>query len=321
MSTRGYYTTDLLIEQIKRKAMIPQNQQTFTQDDFLAFANEELKLGIVPSVQAVHEEFYVFRQVVPLVPNKSSYEIPYRATGGKLRDVMYQDPNGNLLEMTRISPDDKALYQYSKVGTRFLFFYVENNNIILTPQVTDSPQGSLLFTYFIRPSDLVAESRVAVVTNIATDTNAGTTTYTVDGIPEGFSTNVKLDLLQAKPGHKIRKIDVTPAAISLNNRTITFNTADADSGMEVGDHIAFAGECIIPQCPSDLHPMLAQRCAARCLEALSDTQGLNNANTKLQEMEMKAMELIDNRVDGAPQKVANTKGLLRNSKIRRRWWL
>jgi hypothetical protein len=315
----GYYTTDSLIDQIKRKAMLPTNQSTFTDTDFLAFANEELKVGIVPSVLSLHEEFYVFSQSVPLISNKSSYQIPYRAIGGRLRDIFYSDANGNLIEMSRISPDDKSLYQQSTVGTNYIFFYVEGNNIVITPPVSSSPTGSLVLSYYIRPSDLVSESRIAEITNIATDSDAGTTTFTVDGIPTGFSVLTRLDLLQAKPGHKIRNIDLLATSISSNNKTITFLTSEIDSDVEVGDMVALAGECMIPQCPSDLHPILAQRCAARCLEALGDTQGLTNANTKLQEMEVKTIALIDNRVDGAPKKVVNNRGLLGRSRISRRW--
>lgn len=316
----GYYTTDTLIEAIKRKAMLPQNQVTFTVADFLAFANEELKIGIAPSVLSMHEEYYVFPQTVPLVMNKTSYEIPYRALGGKLRDVFYRNEQGSLIEMSRISPDDKSIYQQSSLVSSYIFYYIEGNSIVLSPPVNQTPTGSLIFTFFIRPNDLVVEDRVAIITNISTDTDAGTTTYTVDGIPTGFSTSTNMDLLQYKPGHKIRNIDINPVSISGTNKTITFNSSVVDSDTEVGDQIAFAGECMIPQCPTDLHPVLAQRVAARCLEALGDTQGLTNANAKLQEMEVKSIALIDNRVDGSPQKVVNNRGLLGRSKMRRKWW-
>jgi hypothetical protein len=60
--------------------------------------------------------------------------------------------------------------------------------------------------------------------------------------------------------------------------------------------------------------MLAQRIACRCLEALGDTAGLQIANTKLAEMELKGMSLIDSRVEGAPMKVNNRHSFLRQSR-------
>lgn len=319
MANIGYYTSDSLIEAIKRKAMIPENERTFSEDGFLAMANEEMLLGIVPSVMSYNEEYYVYPIEVALVSETSNYEIPYRAIGGKLRDLFYRDVNGNLVEMSRISPNDKSMYQQTAVGSNFLFYYLEGNNIVLSPRVGISPQGTLVFTIHMRPSNLVSEDRVAIITAITT--GISTTTYTVDAIPTGFSVSTLFDLLQAKPGHKIRKFDLTSTLVDIATTSITFNTSDIDTDTEVGDIIAFASECIIPQCPSDLQPMLAQRVAARCLEALGDTQGLTNANTKLQEMEMKTSTLIDNRVIGSPSKVVNTRGLLKSSRMRRRRWL
>ncbi len=77
------------------------------------------------------------------------------------------------------------------------------------------------------------------------------------------------------------------------------------------DVIALAEQTIIPQVPSELHPMLAQGCAMRCLETLGDTQGLQNAAAKFAEMEQKTAMLINNRVEAAPQKVNNRHSLLR----------
>lgn len=84
------------------------------------------------------------------------------------------------------------------------------------------------------------------------------------------------------------------------------------------DVIALSEQTTIPQVPSELHAMLAQGCAMRCLESLGDTQGLQNAAAKFAEMEQKTATLIDNRVESAPQKVNNRHTLLRKriSRIR-----
>ena len=51
--------------------------------------------------------------------------------------------------------------------------------------------------------------------------------------------------------------------------------------------------------------VLAQRVAQRVLEALGDTEGLNNATAKIAEMENKLTTMLDNRVEVAPRKVVN----------------
>lgn len=318
----GYYNSETLIDAVKREGMIPSNQSTFTDADFLAFANQETRIGIVPTIMSLHEEFFVRdSDPVDLVANKNNYTIPYRAIGGKLRAVFYQDSNGNLRSMTRINPEDRPFYQQTNLQNRFVFFYVQGNDIVLLPDVGESATGSLIFSYYLRPNDLVDDSRVATISLITEDSGAGTTTFTVDQIPTGFTTASVHDILQTKPGHRTIDIDVTPSAIDTTNLTITFDSDDVSSDIIVGDYISFAGECIIPQIPSSLHDILAQRVAARCLQALGDQPGLQMAKERLAEMETKTGNLVDNRTEGEPVKINNLRGLLRNAKVRKRGWI
>lgn len=325
----GYMTSSELVAAVKRKAAIPVNQNTFTEQDILDFANTEMKIGLVPTILDMHEEYYVTPELVALVSGQSNYGIPYRAIGGKLRDIKYVDPSSNLVDMSRIAPEDKArwLLTFSSYTAYCRYFYLEGNNICLLSNANATPQGSLLMEFYMRPNDLVTEDRVATIRNIAWDFTNNLVTFTVDQIPTGFATSTLLDVMQTHPGHRTYSYDLTPVAISTTNKTIQFTASDLKTvrdnsyaAVVIGDYISFAGECIIPQCPSDLHDVLAQRVAARCLDALGDAQGLSNANVKLQEMEQKSLPLIDNRVEGTPKKIVNKRSLIRNSKLNRFWW-
>jgi len=310
----GYLTSSTLIDAIKRIGMIPATQSTFTDDDFLALANEEMRIALVPSVMQYHEEYFVVdSDPITLETNKNNYPIPYRAIGNKFRELFYQDTNEDLVSMSRISPDDRPYYQQNHLQGTYVYFYIRGNDVVITPDVSTNPVGSLVFSYYLRPNDLVSEDRVATITAISEDTD--TTTYTVDQVPTGMNTTVMLDILQTKPGHKTRKFDINCTSVNSTNLTITFDNDDLPDDVEVGDYIAFAGECIIPQVPSDLHHVLAQRVAARCIQALGDQNGLQAANVRLTEMEIKTGFLVDNRSEGNPQKIVNLKGLLRSSKI------
>lgn len=318
-----YLTSDTLIESIKRRASIPSNQVTFLDADFLAFANEEMMVGLVPSILSVHEEYFVWSEEVPLVSGVSQYAIPYRAIGQKLRDVFYKDSNGNLFEMTRISPDNKSFFQGSQVISQLTTYYIQGNNIVMTPDVGTSATGSLVLTYYLRPSELVAESRVGIISSITV--GASTTDFVVSsaGIPPSLTTSVYCDFYQARPGHKMRVFDILPSAVNTSTRTITFTNTDLPSGANaivVGDHLSLASECMIPMIPTELHSVLAQRVAARCVESMGDQAGLQAINLKLAEMENKTQSLIDNRVEGSPIKLVNYRNILRTSKIGRRRW-
>jgi len=306
-----YYTSDTLIESVKRKASIPQTQQTFKEADFLAFANEEMDIGIIPHVLSYHEEYFVYTQRVPLEASVSRYQIPTRAVGNKLRELSYEDASGNIFEMTRITVEDIPSYQNTSISTSFTVFYVEGSDIVLIPSVGSSASGYLRFSYYIRPNEIVSESRTARITAINTSTGE----LTVSSVPSVFEVTETFDIIQTKTPHKTLALDLTASAINTTTKVVTFTAADLPSGLAVGDHIALSYETKVPQIPSDLHSMLAQRVAARCLESLGDTQGLGSANNKLAEMEQKTGMIIDNRVEGAPQKVVNKHSSLKRSKV------
>lgn len=164
---RPYYTSDDLIEAVKRKIAIPLSQDTFDEDDVLRFANEEMYLSQVPSVLMYHEEYFVFPVDVELEADTSRYAIPDRAIGSRMRDLMYLDSSGNTFEMSRISPDDKSAYQNGANSINSLHkYYIEGNEVVLVPDIVGTPTGSLRFYIYLRPNQLVQNSRAATITTI-----------------------------------------------------------------------------------------------------------------------------------------------------------
>lgn len=96
---------------------------------------------------------------------------------------------------------------------------------------------------------------------------------------------------------------VTSVGLSIVESIISAGTVTIPKRLDVDDIIALPEQTIIPQIPIELHAMLAQRCAMRCLEALGDIGGLQAAQLKLADMEAKTGSLIDNRVESAPLKI------------------
>ncbi len=311
----SYMTSDQLIESVKRRAAIPTNQSTFKTEDFLAFADEEMNLGVVPSVLRMHEDYYLWTDELDLVSGQTRYAIPYRAIGNKLREVAFKDSNGNVFEMTRIGIGDLPYYGTSATSNNVYVYYIANNDIVLVPpNITLNSGTKLMVSYYIRPNSLVLLNEVAVISAI--DRNTGV--IQVSNLPEAFSINSLVDLVKVKSPHKIIDFDIQPMAINSTSKTITLSTTDIPSGLEVGDHVCLATQTAIPQIPSDLHVVLAHRVATRCLEAQGDQEGLQAANTKLAELEQQTMTLIDNRVEDAPRKVVNRHSTLRSGLFSRR---
>lgn len=165
-NAKPYFTTDTLVESVKRRILFPLTQSTFNYNDLVDFANEELLLSAVPALMEEHEEYFVFKQIVPLVNGISIYPIPNRALGMVLRDVKYSDSNGNYFDVSRINPDDKAFFQQSNGSNQTVGkYYLENNNIVLTPQINAGATGNLNFFFFLRPNQLVRNDRAATILN------------------------------------------------------------------------------------------------------------------------------------------------------------
>lgn len=483
---KPYYTSNDIIEAIKRSISFPVAQNTFTTDDILRMVNEEMLVDQVPSVLSYHEEYYVFSQQVKLETNKSRYPIPNRAVGMRLRDLMYRDDGDNYYEMTRINATDKAHFQRSSTSTSGIAkFYIEGNDVVLTPTVTSNPSGYLVFYYYIRPNQLVDNSRAAIcekiehvvslpsksfmsadvdiindlitinshgfqdgwkvvfsstdslpaplsvdtkyfVVNSTTNTFQLSTTYggsaidltsigtgihslvrtmtfdiefttdqfdltnnrivvdheysnntkvmlsttgklpnelssnriyyvigvtdsssfqlslqengspidlqsigtglhtisadlsvitCTEDIPVNITNSSVVDFLQTEGGHIILGIDKVLPDNSISADTLTVKTNDIPDNFVIGDYICLAKESIIPFLPSDLHYGLAERACARILSSINDKDGLAINQAKMQRIERSEERLLDNRVEGSPEKINNRHSLLRYGRI------
>jgi len=311
----AYYTSDKLIEAIKRNITTPISQNTYTDTDILAFADEELSLGVLPAMMSLHEDYLLFKQDVPLQNGVSEYEIPYRAIGNKLYDLQFIDASGSVLYMSRATLADKPSFNGSYTMNTAYSYYVMNNKIGLLPSISGDATGSLRFIYYIRASSLVPLDEVGVITNI----NRSTGEIQVSVLPTTFDANTPCDFYKHQSPHNLLKINVTPTGVNASSRTLTFSPSDIPADLIVGDHVSLAEQCAIPQIPSDLHPFLAQKTSERILAAQGDVEGLRIAQAKTAEMELRAGTIIDNRVDESPIKLVNRRGILQSGLISRRY--
>ncbi len=311
MVTSPSMTSTELINYIKSNGAVPSSQRTFQTADFLRLLNTEFLVGLIPSILSVHEEYFVYSQEVNIVASQTTYDIPYRAIGGRLRDLFYKDSvTGKLYKLSKISLDDIPYYDNaSSTGLNVSHYYVQGNQIVLT---SSPSSGILVFKYFLRPNTLVETSRVGMITTITP--SGSNTILTLSSAPSVFTSSLQYDFIQDKPGHRTLKFDVSPVSVNTSANQITFLTANLPSDLVVNDHVCIAGESMVPQCPSELHPVLAHRVVQRCMEAQGDQEGLASASAKVGEMEGKTFNLIDNRVEGAATKITNYSSTLRQAR-------
>jgi len=320
-------TTCTLVTTSLRRAMIPADQSTFTCCDIRDIMNEEIGIHILPVVMRAHEEYYVVDEDTCIVACQIRYQIPERAVGNKLRDVQFIDNSGTQYEMTRVSLEDRPEYQGNYTNNQFLTFYLQDNNVVLMQNQIIT--GSLRFSYYLRPNELVKDNRVAVITAISTTACPccacmGTTAFTVCPFPTHFSCTCCFDFILGASPNKIIGFDRAICSVNSTTKILTFcdcklKTVDLFSitpkalTFVVGDHIAKSEETKVPQLPTELQPILAQRTAIKMLEALGDFEGMKAAQKELERMEYNAQTLIDNRVEGASQKITNRHSILKSS--------
>jgi hypothetical protein len=301
------YTTTALLASIRRRASIPTTSTTGGADaDLLAYANEELQLRLTADIMRLREEYFAYNSDSAI--SGTSYRVPKRAIGGKLRGVYLLDSSSNPLEvLQRIEPERVPDYGTDQ---SVLGFVVEGNNVKLVPSATTTA-SYLRLSYHIRPNELATTGHQAI-TVVDTANNRVTVSSTT-----GFTTSTPCDLLAGKPGFHHLAIDQTPTVVGSPAGTVTFSALP--SGLAVGDYLALAEKGPIPQIPAEYHPILAQRVAIKYLQAGGYLEELAGALRELEGMEAAVGVLATPRVDGSPQKIINRTGAVSGAGWRYRY--
>ena len=300
-SNKSALTTNKLIESVKRRALVPSSNITFSDNDLIEFLNEELNIGLIPSILQMKDEYLVFKEIISIQNGNTTYPIPARAIGNKLREISYSDDGRNEYNMTQIELDNKVSNNYLNQGGFYASqFYVQGSSIHLHPN-DFSYSGYLFFYYYMRPNYLVKDNSVAVIKDI--DRTTGTLTF--NSLPSTYTSGVDCDFINSDSPNNIMSIDVPLISVNQVTKTVVVDPTLIPSNLKKGDYMPIAGESCVPNVPTELHAILAQRVAMRVLEAIGDSQGLTNAKMKLDEMEAKTGVLVDSRVEGSPIKVKN----------------
>jgi hypothetical protein len=300
------FTTTELIAQVKRLAHVPTNQNTFQTADFLALGDHQIRTKLVPLIKSVRESYFSKDKTYTLTSGTATYQIPARAVGGAVKDVVLVDSQGNEFSLGLIQEDEAPEYKQSGTGTPQKFYF-KGNDIVLVP-TPGTNEGSLKLPYLQRPSRLIATSSARQITAI----NTGTNTLTVSSVPSTFTTSTPLDFIKADPGFDCLAIDQTPS--STTSTTLVFSSS-LPSGLAVGDWIALAGETPVPQLPVEYHEILASLIAERIEKAQGDLDALRISMKENEGLAETSKGLISPRVEGEPKKI-----IARSSTLSRRSW-
>lgn len=307
---------DDLLRSVKRAITVPASQPLLQDPDFYELMDEIISSRVVPLLESLDEEYFITESTVALVDNQQDYDIPYRAIGRGLRDLLIEDSSGNRRSIPKISIEDAQ--QVSVYGD-ILGFHFMGDRVRLLPRFTTAPSSTIKMLWRLPPSKLQAASAAAKVASIST--GATETTYTCTTVPSTITSSTPCDIGRAKSGSPILAMDKTPTSVS--GTQIVFAVADVPSGVAVGDYISLAGcSPVIQNVPNEMLALLRSYASYRVLVAIGDFDAGKVVAEDISIEEKNIKSLLQPRIEGEPTIIINRQGLVRGNRIaaHRRFW-
>jgi hypothetical protein len=307
--TSPQYSTEQLIDNIKRRCAVPTSQLTYEPRDFTELANDEMQGEVVPLIMSTREEYFV--TYVDVQTAGFELEIPQDAVGEKLRTVAFVQQASPLvlINLPRIDLDvvsGVGYFNYAAIAG----FYVQGNKLILYPSNSVPTNTLVRLYYYKRTLNLAAPSTYGRVTSV----NTGTNTVVLDFVPYDWGTGTVLNSVTSTSPFGVSQSQAT--IVTVSSPSLILDTVE---GISVGDYVSVEGYSAIPQIPIEAHAYLAQLTAVKCLEGLGDRPGMEAAQAKAEMLKKNMLIMISQRIDGSVKKVINPTGGLRiNSGLWRR---
>ena len=289
-------TTDDLLSKIKLKAFIPTAQTTFTDQELLDIATEEMNGIIVPTILNAREEYYVYKDASFTLDGTSNqtFNIPFRATGMQLREISVTIGNTER-NIPRYDIEDRI---YDNVGGNIYGFDITNNQI----NIKGNNSGTLNMYYYLRPGALVKSTDARAVVSVDTDLNQ----IVVSNFPSSWTTSTTFDVIKFRPGFDHKSINLTVNTLDSGTGTITFNESlptEVWRAIETNDWLIEAEKSPVPQLPVEWQEYLAESVTAFIMESIGDAEGFARADKRKQELKKLALDSISPRIDGQSKKL------------------
>lgn len=300
------WTTTELIARVKLRARIPATESDGTADvDIVAYLNDALDEEVIPFITSHREEYYVLTEKINCTANNSRYRIPKRAIVNKLREIKYRIDQGTSVNGDYDLPmiAREHLQRYNSSSSDPAGFYLEDVDVVLVPENLNAG-GSLIVSYYFRPSDLIQSTATRQITAVDTSTK----TITIADIPSGWTTANKFDVHSQDSGAEIRIW--SRAATTVSGTSIIFTNAIDGSEVgektpEVGDYVCLEGECFVPAIPKVLHPVLVRAAAASILRDHGDFEAAGAHSKHVDTTMSRYIRTFEDRVIGEPESVVN----------------
>lgn len=297
MTAAPNYLVDNLVTSVRNRYIQPVSQNLFQDTDIVALLDEEMRSYIVPLINSVREDNWTLN-VDQAVTGANSYTIPVRAAGGILRDVVFVDPNGNEIALSRLSPAQiKATFPFGFQLPLYTFgFYLQYDQFVPYPQQTQTATAyTLRMKILRRPNNLTLSSNCAQITAVASNI------ITVSNLDTTWSTSTLFDIIQNFP--LFVSISDDTVITNINTATNQITLSSAPTGLAVGMYLCPQYMSCIPQMIYEAYPMLIQRGVVALARSLGDSQGTELAEKEYEKMKVAFIGMIEPRVELSGKKI------------------
>jgi len=311
-------SSDDVLTSVKRAVSVPASQPLLTDADILSLADEIIASRIVSLIESFDTEFFLRKDIIPIVGGQDLYDIPYRSMARGLRDLVVTDNSGNKRSLPLIGLEDLPFYINSTSVAGFLF---QGDQIKLVPGVPQFPTSiSLEVWWRLPPSKLMSVSTAGVVTNISY-AQAGFDLVTLSSIPAYCVTGTEVDFVKKKSGSSILEFDKTIQNIAGN--TLSFVEGEVPATLSIGDYVCPPGQSpVLNQIPNEAIGLIRSHVTYRILMAIGDYDAaglINKQDIPAEEKDFKS--IMSPRIDGEPIIVINRRSLVRGNKFSQRRWI
>jgi len=298
-----------LITAMKLAAFIPDNSPDYDSARILLECNDVLHEIFEKAVVNARQGFWLQQVLTTITAGQSLYRIPPRAVTGGMEKLQVVDGGGKIRHL--VYRDLRMAYQYENDGSGEPTGYVilgDQIKLLPTPSTTG---WQLRFTYYIRPSNLVATQTAGRVTAVNTTTRV----VAVNVIPNDQSTAASIvsgttliDIVHPDGWHELSIVGATQTWSALN---ITLTDTQDMTRIQVGDYVRAADQTDWPCLPDDFHRSLADAGAVVYLVSTGQMEKAQILGSKVQNDIARLSDLMTPRIKDSPKIIKPSYGLLR----------
>ena len=311
-------TSTYLLEVVKRAVSVPASQTLLGDADILAIADEKIASRMVPLIESFDTDFFVRRDLIPLVASQQYYDVPYRSIARGLRDLQIQDSQGAYRSLPLIALEEQT---YFTMSSDVAGFYFEGDRIKLLPTVPSSSTYMGLILYWrTPPSKLMVLGDAGVVSAITYDVG-GFDEVTLQNLPTYTTGGALVDFVKKRSGSSILDFDKTIQSVT--GTTLKFTAGDVPTNLSVGDYVCPPEQSpVLNNMPNEAISLIKSHVTQSMLEAIGDFDAANRvAKMNIPEEEKDFKSIMQPRIDGEPVVIINRRSLVRGNKFSQRRWI